>query len=342
MKKKSDEKLDENIVYFPKLKERLVDKGMQALQARDYHVAINFFEQLVEVDPDHSQGNIGMVLCLIELKDLEEAKERCETILKRDIGDYFDTVQIYISILIQLGEYTESKEIIEALFQEEKVPAHLREHFEQILQFSEKMVLNIEKDDNRVNRYELKEIVAKLESENREEQLAAIQEIDQVNDVSILPYLEKYLLNPTADPINKTILLTIVKEKSLARKLDIHKFGKQFQLDIDALTDPFNHPFNIKVLNLVSNRLEQENPTLFELNKQLWWNYILSIYPNLPDPLDERLWSHALLMAGFDLNGMDDEILSRIEEIDLDPLSIQNCAEKIINNEKMLSGNNHL
>jgi tetratricopeptide (TPR) repeat protein len=330
----------ENIVYFPKLKERLIDKGMQALQAKDYHEAISFFEQLVAVEPDHPQGNIGMVLCLIELKSLEEAKELCETLLKRDIGDYFDTVQIYISILIQLGEYTKSKDIIEALFQEEKIPSHLREHFEQILQFSDKMVLNIDKSENRVNRFELETIVKKLESDSREEQLAAIQEIGQIDDVSVLPYLEKYLLNPAADPINKTILLTIVKEKGFVRKLGIHKFGKQFELDIDTLTDPFNHEFNIRVLNLVSDRLEQENPTLFELIKQLWWNYILSIYPNMPEPLDEMIWSMAILKAGYHLNGMDDDTNLNMDDNELNTESIRSCAEKIINNEKLLSGNN--
>lgn len=342
MRKKNHENLDKNVVYFPKLKERLVDKGMHALQIKDYHEAISFFEQLVEIDPEHPQGNIGMVLCLIELKSLTEAKERCEMILKQDIGDYFDTVQIYISILIQLGEYTKSKELIEVLFQEERVPPHLRENFEQILQFSEKMVLNIEKDENRINSHEMKEIAAKLESNNREEQLAAIQEISHTDVVSLLSHIEKYLINPTADPINKTILLTIIKERSLVRKLDIHKFGKQIEIDIDALTDPFNHPFNIRVLNIVSDQLEQENPTLFELVKQLWWNYILSIYPSLPEPLDEKLWSFAILSAGYVLNGMDDMFDASQEESDLDPKSIQSCAEKIIFNERMLSGDNGL
>jgi tetratricopeptide (TPR) repeat protein len=340
MGKKNDENMEKNVVYFPKLKERLIDKGMHALQMKDYHEAISFFEQLVEVEPEHPQGNIGMVLCLIELKSLEEAKERCETLLKQDIGDYFDTVQIYISILIQLGEYTKSKDIIEALFQEEKVPAHLREHFEQILQFSEKMVLNVAKEENRVNSYELEEIISKLESGNREEQLVAIQEIDRIDDRSVLPYIEKYLVNPTADPINKTILLTIVKEKGLISNLTIHKFGKQFELDVDDLKDPFNQTFNIRVLNLVSDLLEQENPTLYELIKQLWWNYILSIYPNLPDPLDEQLWSNALLLSGYELSGIEEDLVTSKIESNHDISSIKTSAEKILNNERFLSSNN--
>ena len=60
----------------------------------------------------------------------------------KGIGDYFQMVDLYLTILIQLHEYQEIVITIEALLDEKEIPPEKHDHFLTILQFSRRMADN--------------------------------------------------------------------------------------------------------------------------------------------------------------------------------------------------------
>jgi tetratricopeptide (TPR) repeat protein len=343
MKRKNNLKSNGNVVYFPKLDEKLVDKGMAALKGKHFVDANCFFNQLVEIDPNHPQGNIGLVLSLIELGELEKARKLAELLLKKGIGDYYDVIQIYLSILIQIGDYNEVSQLIEVVREEESIPPEMLENFNQILSFSKKMKQtrvseeDIHRSGESVEEAKLVELLSTNNVNSHWEAVHLLQEIESTG-IGILPLLEQFLLDTSKDPMIKTAIIQIIQEKDLAEMIEMEKFGQRVTINVQELEDPFNQSFNVKVFNLVFDQLEQENPSLNEIAKQLWLNYILTLYPILPEPLDEKLWAVALLKAGHELNGIEFSIEQYLKVYNVRLLDVQECAEKIINNEHLISG----
>lgn len=84
MKKKN------NIVPFPNLRERLLEKGWEALQAKQYKTALHFFSEANELKNDPGV-ELSIVVCLFELGEWEEAKDRCRRLLEKKKDSFSPT-----------------------------------------------------------------------------------------------------------------------------------------------------------------------------------------------------------------------------------------------------------
>ena len=89
---------------------------------------------------ENYEVNMGLLVSLVELQQYEEARELCHELLRKGIGDYFQIINIYLMVLLQLSEHQEMVETIELLFQENQIPFDKIEHFEKMLHFSKKVL----------------------------------------------------------------------------------------------------------------------------------------------------------------------------------------------------------
>src|SRR4051812_12493282 len=106
--KNNKQKAEETkVVAFPNLGERLIVKGMDELGSRNFRKAATLFSQAREFDPDNDEVCMGLVVSLVELEYYEEAKALCQEMLNKGIGDYFQLINIYLMVLLQLGEHQE-------------------------------------------------------------------------------------------------------------------------------------------------------------------------------------------------------------------------------------------
>ncbi len=95
-----------------------------------------------------------MAICFLELGELEEAESVCEKMLKEGYGHYFTVLQVYMTILIQLKKYEEVKSTIEAVLEENQLPAESAEQFYKLLDFSRKMTDPDREDEAWAEEYE--------------------------------------------------------------------------------------------------------------------------------------------------------------------------------------------
>ncbi|MGO4888607.1 tetratricopeptide repeat protein [Anaerobacillus sp. MEB173] len=332
---------DEKIVLFPGLVSRLVEKGMGFLKEKNYSDALSSFTQAVEIEPEHPQGRFGIVLSLIELGQLREAKVHCEKMLKEDIGEYYDVLQVYISLLVQLSEYGEVVTIIEALLAEDKVPTKLAESFYQLLHFSRQMVEAEHDIDHDIvhksidSEADLNKLLTSLnKSGSPYEQWTAIQQLSRINHKEVIVGFKQFLIEEKNDPVLKSIILQILKDLDVDEVIDVHKFGKTFSIHITSLEDVFHEKFGKLVLARLANELEHENPTLYAVTTQLWWHYLFALYPLTPEPLDQHLWAAGLYKVGHECNGIevDDSEVANLYDVDEEQMVIS--AKHMLSLEK--------
>ncbi|WP_374723864.1 tetratricopeptide repeat protein [Calidifontibacillus erzurumensis] len=305
-KKNKSKKNAGKIIPFPNLEERLLTKGMDALKERRFKEALQIFKQCSSLQPNHPEIEIGIVVCLIELGLYEDAKEQCERLLRENVGDYFYVLQIYMTILIQLSEYDKVVSILEVLFEEEKIPEEHARGLFHLLEFSRKSSDRAAEQKKSQVLSDLDQLSERLNNGTANEQLYVIQQLRKVGSIGHwLDPLKKILANHHSHPVIQSLILQLLSEKEIEEPIVIAKFGRICEVNPITLTNIFEDPFTIQVLNRLEDHLGHVNPTLYEAIKELWELFLFVLYPFPPEPANISLWAGALHKYGYQLFGID-------------------------------------
>ncbi|NEU29809.1 hypothetical protein GN156_03335 [bacterium LRH843] len=305
---KRGNKEDKNIVLYPGLVKRLIEKGMDALKEKDSHAAYEFFLSAEEHEPDHPQVLFGKMLSLVELGRLEEAVEHTSSLLHEGIGDYYENLQVHISLLVQLGEYKEVVNILDAVLSENRIPSQHAESFYQLLHFSRQMI-NQEVDEMSAP---VEETVEMLQADSPELQLQALGQLKYIKHKDAMNALISYVERKDRDLALQSIALQALLEKGCDTRIHIEKQGRDMVVIPIQLEDLYELSFGNDVVSRLGSELEHENPLLFDMAKQLCWAHLLALYPFLPEPQDITLWSSVFHYCAAKRIGLDEE-LERIE-----------------------------
>jgi tetratricopeptide (TPR) repeat protein len=309
MKKREQAKRKDNVIYFPGLEKRLTDKGLESLEKKKFKEAITLLEEAKELDPDNDHILIGLVLAYFEAGSFKNAKVLAKEMLLKGIGDYFQLVDLYLTVLIQLHEYHEIVSTIEALFEEKEIPPEKHDHFLTILQFSRRMAENRQapEEKNVLEEANAKELNL-LKVNNLNEQLLLISGLAEKN---IRPYINEiadYLKAETGHPFLKTMLLTLLKEQEIDREFVIKKFTSEQSFHPANLPEVRVHPKMKRVKELLEAQLESNDPVLFEhtigmVERTFFITYPLDFQPEKPDA-----WAAAFHLLAENYLGMDGKV----------------------------------
>ncbi|MFA9558641.1 tetratricopeptide repeat protein [Evansella sp. AB-rgal1] len=304
MGNKSNGNDDNNVILFPGLVSKLIEKGMSSLKEKKFYDALQYFQESTELEPTHPQARYGLVITNIELNRLTEAKKHCESMLREGIGQYYEVLQVYVSILIQLGDYQEVEVLLETVISEEKLPAKMAESFYQLLNFSRQMTKPSVENEEEPNFEETLEEVGKkeewlhlLEQGELDQQWGAIQKLSQINSKDVEKAYKSFLLGD-GNPVLKSYILQMLKELNIKGTIEVHKFGETFTVDVDSLEDVFHEQFGTNVIKKLDEELGQDSPSLFEMVQQVWWHFLFALYPKAPKPTNESIWAASLHMLG--------------------------------------------
>lgn len=325
MKKKPGQ--DQKVILFPRVKERLIEKGKDLIENKRYSEALQAFHEFTLLSTPTPEVRIAIVVCLLELGRYDEAKKKCKRLLETGEGDYFNILQLYITILLQISEYNEAVYTIETLLEEGKIPSQHLEHYYQLLEFSRKRVKPIESPEIQ---HEKKDYSMLIEEKDIMSKLKFIQTLGKEDVEDILPILKEFLENRKQDPMLKTILIQYLQDHSVNQEFVINKFDNKIEFNPSVLTGMFDHPFAKSVLAKLEDYLEQENPTLYTAIKQIWEQMLFIMYPVIPQPINERLWAGALLYVGYQMYGIPFSERVLAEEFELQTGEIEKIAAEII------------
>ncbi|EOR25535.1 hypothetical protein A499_05231 [Niallia nealsonii AAU1] len=294
MKKREQEKKD-NVIFFPDLDKRLLQKGLDAIQEKRFKEAVSFLEEAKERNPVHSDINIGLILSYYELGLLDQAKQIAKEMLKEDQGDYIQVLDLYIMILVQLHEYEEIVTTIEVLLEEHQIPANKIEHFSKMLIFSRKMADSsspVDKDDYSEEE-PLDAHTNLMELEDPQEQMLLIAKMSTQNIRAYIEEVELYLRDEEKNPFLKTMLINILQEQEYEKEVVIQKFNRTIVIKPTALKDMKEQEQYQKITSILIDYVESNDPILFENIKMLIDRQIFLLYPFTLDDYSEETWAAA-------------------------------------------------
>lgn len=285
MKKRERARKDGNVVFFPHLEKRLFEKGLDFIQKKQFREALPYFEEAKKHDHENSDIWFALVLAYYESGAYEKAKECTEEMLRVGIGEYFQTVDMLIMVLVQLQEYNRVVHTIEVLLEEHEVPIEKYEHFKRLLDFSRRMVDAVEEEPLNEPEYENESRQVAPQSLNlfnptdEKELLLQVANLAHQNIQPVLEEIRNYLQSSEGQPFIKTMLLHVLKEHQYHEQVSVTKLSSSMEVTPKELYDLREHQQKIEVSKILAEHLEQENPTLLEQAISLIDRHLFILYP---------------------------------------------------------------
>lgn len=280
MEKREQNGNDKKIILFPGLERRLLENGLHCLEEKNYREAISFLEESLTLSPDNSEAQIGLVLAYFETGSLRKAKSLAKEMLQTGIGNYVETVDLYLMILVQLGEYEEIVATIEVLLEEREIPVEKYEHFSSMLAFSKRMTAGNE-DGKQVMLNE-EPAVKSLDLFSQHDQNKQVLLAARLGEMNIRPFMEEistYLQSETGSDFFKTLLLNVLNEHAYDKEIVLHKTFGEMRLTPSELFPLDEHGQMNDVLQILKDKMYHENPTLYDHVKEVIMRHLFILYP---------------------------------------------------------------
>ncbi|ETI67769.1 tetratricopeptide repeat protein [Neobacillus vireti] len=336
MKKRERAKRIDNVIFFPGIEKRLTDKGLESLHNKKFNEAITLLEEAKVLDPDNDDILVGLVLAYFEAGSFKKAKKLANEMLLKGIGDYLQLVDLYLTILIQLHEYQEIVETIEALLEEKEIPPEKIDHFITILQFSKRMAENHLQGDSEDDPEESNHNKLNLfENNNLNQQMLLISGLAEKNIRPYVAEIADYLKADNGHPFLKTILLTLLKEQEIDKELVVRKFSLEENVIPANLPEVRGQPRMEEVKVLLESGLESNNPVLFENTIGMVERIFFMSYPFTLEPDSPAAWAGAIQLLAEEYLGLDPKIGDIAREYAVHPKEIGQAIVKIEEIEKI-------
>ncbi len=282
-KKRGKLQTQENIIVFPGMVDRLIAEGLKHAEAFQYDLAVDSIRQALTYREADEQTLGVYAYSLYEIREFKEAKLICEELLKLGPTYYFETIELYVTILMELREFDEMEQMLKVLIEEEDIPQDKREKFEQLLELGGR--LSKQKDNGPLtdaphhdqidtSLFELNTYTGF--SEDKQQQLLVELEGANLNQIEdeLVAIVESSLLSP----ITKSFAFLLMVHEEIDRIMSIEKFGQTSEVNPMWYPDPAETPVVQQVLNLVKEKLNQ-NPSKLDMVEDLILRHSFATYP---------------------------------------------------------------
>ncbi|MDN3426963.1 tetratricopeptide repeat protein [Microbacterium sp. APC 3898] len=317
-KKYRDLKRKGNVIVFPTTVTRLLSEGMTYLKEEKYEDARDSLYQVLSYEPEHAAALGGYAYCLYELGEFQEALEVCRELLKIGPIHYLETMELYISILMQVREFEEAEKMIEALIEEKVLPEERLEQFQQLRDLNERIASNAASEKVDASKYAIDTFLALHPAE--QEQL--ILDLPTTSYQALKKKLIAIIEHPEADLLTKTYILFMLFQEKIDAEVSVRKFHYQGTFSINELPDPVNNSRIRKITAIIDNELAKD-PTRLEMVKELFERHIYLLYPFIWDDYNEEDVAQGYmdytegLFSGMTSFSEDEKLLELIQQAEL-------------------------
>jgi len=267
------------VILFPKWREMLKQKSLQALEEQRFQDALQMLNQLLEYGVKTHEIVFGKLICLIELGEYEDAQQYCETLLTHKHDHYIQYIYTYIIILFQTNQYQLLIDQASEVLEERLLPHDMHQHVQQLYFLSKQK--KIEDEEGKVNKHlnELKEAV------KQKDYLKQWHHVNALCKLKIEPAkINHYLTVKHVHPVVKTAILKWLQAMNVRDNVKIFKLGEELTvrpIDVTSIQE-----YMRSVLVYLEN-LEQKDPTLFNMLKTTLHRYMYVKFPIIHENMKE-------------------------------------------------------
>ncbi len=277
-KKKQQIQRQDNVILFPGVGERLLEQAHAYAESSQYNLACEAFaEALRYIEGDEFSLSV-YAYSLYEMRAYQEAKKICEELLAIGPTMYFEAMELYLTISMQLREFKQVEKLIETLLDEGAIPESQMEKFKRLKN------LNAEIAENQLVQQEMQEqevdgfSISHFLSLPQYEQLQVIYQLTGTNIRPIVQSLIQVIEHEEIHPFIQSITLILLVEQQVDVEIVIKKFQRQCTVNPAYLALPTKLPQYEKVEASITMILEKD-PTSLAMVQQLLAKHAIVAYP---------------------------------------------------------------
>lgn len=268
------------VVLFPGMVERMFAQAKELTEQHQYQEANERFEQALLMGEGDELSLSVYAYSLYETKSYERAKQVCEDLLAVGPTMYFEVMELYLTICMQLRQFKQVEKIIETLLDEALIPE------EQISKFQRLKNLNADIAENQLEQFEQTEpeldtiefdaiVFLQLPFQ---QQLIQIHELTEKNIRPFVTEIIKAIETASIHPFIQSLLLIVLVEQQVNDQIVLHKFGNTETVNPAQLQLPTKLPQYQEIMLQILEMLEQ-SPSMLEVAQQLVAKHAIIVYP---------------------------------------------------------------
>lgn len=313
------------VVPLPGLFDRYVDKGIEEIKNRRYVEAEKSFARALELGKS-TRAQFGMMTCLYQTGQFAEAKAYCEELLEEEMESreaFYEYLQVYIMILKELKEFQRAADVLKTSLKKQYVPpGECTEKCRQWLAFFQE------------------KIGEPVDPESHSDELEGWRRQDDEMRHYYMKELERIreaLQDREGDPYIKSLILQDLKLNQLEMTVSVYKFGEEIPVNTKNMLDITEEPLYVDVREILAEKLESDNPTLYQMAVQLWEHFTMTMFPVPIEPTDRNVWAAAVYQTVHMMNGMELDAGETVMDFHITEAELQDAIEKVETAEKATS-----
>lgn len=275
-------------------------------------------------DMDDEQVRYQRLVCLYALKEFDQA--RIEGMKAKALANetYYDVVAIYVSILKELEEYEEAINIIVEELSMPYIPYQYETTFNAA--YDELLLAKQESSyDGTVQKVfheqDIENILLK-DDYNEELLYMAIEQMESMNVRRLLPAIRKFIKNNDKPDFAKSLLIELMIDQEIDEEMVVVKKGVSYDINPSYEAMVLNQEAAQVILQLLSDVIEDDNPSLFLMCEQFLDFYLYSIYPKYIDEIEYRniaaaIHYHLATLQYIDIEMEDIELSYHVDADDI-------------------------
>ncbi|MFF5994482.1 hypothetical protein AAGS61_06955 [Lysinibacillus sp. KU-BSD001] len=280
-KKKKGLQVFENVVMFPGTVEQLLSQAHEYAEQYQYDLANQKFAEALQYTYGDETTLSVYAYSLYEARDFEKAKEICERLLEIGPSMYFEAMELYLTICMQLREFQQVEKIIESLLEEEVIPNEQLDKFLRLKNLNADIVEKKRVQEEQITAQEIIDnelSTAQFLEKTTEEQLVMAQDLTTINVRPIAQVLKEVIEHEKTHPFIKSLLLILLVEQEVAIDIEVKKFNRVRIVNPVELELPTGLPHFQAITTIILEQLHQE-PSTLELVQHLITKHAIATYP---------------------------------------------------------------
>lgn len=277
----------DKIVLLPQTKRQLIQTANEAFQAADYEHAVTVLEELVHYNVSSFEIHMNLVISLMKVKEWTKAIDYAEDFIPLYTKDkQSQLVELIVMALFEQEDFPATLARIEEAFEEEIVP-EVQQRLEMI------RVLCSEQNAIRSTTL-LHEMEMLVKQEEHIELFYIMKEWKRLN-IQPPDVFNDFLKNSFVHPVIKTFILEELQDNNISATVEVEKFGKIIEVIPNQIENYNQQKFVIDLFDMVEE-MEQQNPSIAQIMKELIYQYSYVMYPFVPRKKDVDLLQRAFVI----------------------------------------------
>lgn len=273
----------QNIVVFPGTIEKLIEDGQKYAENAQYDLAVKCLEEALQYKEGDESTLMIYACALYETKAYKKAKAVCEELLSIGPTLYFEVMELYLTLCIQLKDFEQVQTLITTLLEEDAVPHEYIEKFERLKTLSseiiEKLQHSTDEGDFFVNISEWEELeLPSFKQHSTQQQMSLLSALAGGNIRLVQNKLVQIVEDPSIHPFVQSMALILLVEQQVDIEINICKFGYKQRVNASQLKLPTQCVQLQQIQQIVREQLQQQ-PMLLELVENLIMKHSIVTYP---------------------------------------------------------------